>query len=125
MVRLVPINGGMPTAGNNYSLECNITRRDTLSPLTLLEAIWLDPEGNLISTGNDSNLVITGSSTTEAVIISLLTFRPLRTSHAGEYTCLGNMTIPDSRVTDLQMNETTSVIIASELKLNVCVEYLP
>ena len=112
-VYLVPVEDvGVPTAGDSYILECTISRVDTLSPSTLLEVVWLDPDNNTI-TSNTLDYTITGdTSTTSTILISRLTLTRLRTSHAGVYSCSANMTVPGV-VTDHQVARTTDVIVTS------------
>ena len=107
---------GTPTAGDVYSLVCDVSRADTLASSTILEVMWWDNNGALISSG--SGLSITGpTSTTDTTLTSTLTFTPLKTSQGGMYTCAVNMTIPegDSTVQDFQVTSTAQVSLRSEL----------
>ena len=103
---------GVVTAGDQYTLQCNISRMDTLAPSTLLEVMWLDPSNNTITSG--TTYTISGmSSTTATTLTSTLTFPRLTTSQGGLYSCAVNMTIPDI-VTDHQVISTTPVRVAGE-----------
>jgi hypothetical protein len=54
---------------------------------------WLDPRGNVISSGE--NFTISGVGPTNDVgLISRLVFNSLYTSQAGDYTCRTLQTIP-------------------------------
>ncbi len=105
--------GSMPTAGDIYMLECNISRVATLSSSTLLEVVWLDMNNDIITSGSP-DYTITGDTSTTSTLISTLTFTILRTSHGGTYSCSANMTIPNV-VTDHQVTMTANVTVASML----------
>ncbi len=81
-------------AGETSILFCNASRQITLSPSTTMEIFWLRGSNEIISTTSD--IIIAGyqTSTTNLVITSSLTFTRVRTSQAGTYTCVVNMTIP-------------------------------
>ena len=112
LVSVSPVEEGVVTAGDQYTLQCNISRVATLVPTTLLEVKWLDPNNNTITSG--TAYTISGmSSTTATTLTSTLTFPRLTTSQGGLYSCAVNMTIPDI-VTD-QVISTAPVRVASEL----------
>lgn len=112
MVRVFPVEEGVVTAGGQYTLQCDISRRDTLGNATLLEVVWLGPGNEAITSG--TNYTISDpSSTTATTLNSTLTFLRLTTSQGGLYSCAVNMTIPDI-VTDHQVIRPTPVRVASE-----------
>ena len=112
-VSVSPVEVGVPTAGDMYTLECNISRAVTLSNSTLLEVVWLDPNNRTIS--SNSNFTIMGdTSTTATFLTSRLTFSFLRTSQGGDYICSSNMTIPGGEATDNPVSSTISVRVMSK-----------
>ena len=89
---------GMPIAGQQYSLNCNITK--IRSGLTnSFTAQWIDSNGQpVIST--DGSIRETTTNTDRSTIHTI-TFSSLRTSHGGQYTCRGSAQSP------LLVNDTT------------------
>ena len=85
---------GISTAGfSGYTLICNTSREPDLPPTTTLAVQWLDPRGNVISSGE--NFTISGvGPATNINLISRLIFNSLYTSQAGDYTCRTLQTIP-------------------------------
>ena len=85
---------GEPIAGHSdYALICIIERDPELSSLSILALEWLDPSGNVITSG--INFTVSGSGpTNDTVIKSRLSFSNLYTSQAGVYVCRGLLTIP-------------------------------
>ncbi len=81
-------------AGETSFLFCNSSRQSTLSPSTTMEIFWLSSRNEILSTTSDVILAGDITSTTDLVITSSLTFTRVRTSQAGTYTCVVNMTIP-------------------------------
>ena len=78
---------------SSYTLICNTSRELDLSPTSTLAVEWLDPTGNVISSG--VNFTISGvGPTTNVGLISRLVFNSLYTSQAGNYTCRTLQTIP-------------------------------
>ena len=108
-------------AGDDITLICNVSRVSTLDPSTLLEVMWLDADGNII-TSDDMNLLVvsTITNTTDTNTQSTLTFPLLTTSQGGVYSCAVNMTIPDI-VMDHQVISTAPVRVASEWLAPSCV----
>jgi len=80
---------GTPIAGQQYSLNCNITKiRSGLSNSFTVTAQWMDSNGqSVIST--DGSIRETTTNTDQSTIHTI-TFSPLRTSHGGQYTCRGS-----------------------------------
>ena len=106
------LTGGIPTAGDNYTLECNITRSPHLDTSTELEVQWLDNSNNTITSG--SSFTLRGdSTTTEPTLTSTLTINPVKTSHAGVYQCVARLTIPGI-VQGHQVSASVQVRVKSE-----------
>jgi len=82
---------GVPIAGQQYSLNCNITkiRSGLISSST---AQWLDSNGRPV-TSTDSSIRETTTNTDQSTIHTI-TFSPLHTSHGGWYTCRGTAQSP-------------------------------
>ncbi len=81
-------------AGDTSIISCNASRKSTLLPSTTMNLFWLSSRNEFISTTSDMILAGDITSTTNLVITSSLTFTRVRTSQAGTYTCVVNMTIP-------------------------------
>ena len=96
------------------SLPCSVTRKNTLPSETYIETVWLDYNNNIIS--NNSILGITGLiNTTATTITSTLAVASVRTSQAGVYTCVVNMTIPGI-VEDHQVQKSSTINVISKHK---------
>ena len=122
MVQIFSESTVVPIVGSNHTVQCIARRRDTLSLSTLLEIIWLD-NNNLFITST-SNTVITGvASSTDTNITSTLKFSRLRTSQAGNYACVVNMTIPDV-VEDHQVMKTTDVYVRSKFLIGLLISWV-
>ena len=79
--QVVDITGeGIPTAGfSGYTLICNTSREPDLPPTSTLAVEWLDPMGNVITSG--TNFTISGAGpTTDVCLMSSLIFSSLYTS---------------------------------------------
>ncbi len=100
-------------AGETSFLYCNASRQSTLSPSTTLEIFWLSSRNEIISTTSDVILAGDTTSTTNLVITSSLTFTRVRTSQAGTYTCVVNMTIPGV-VVDHQVSRSVTLTVQCE-----------
>ncbi len=100
-------------AGETSILFCNASRQSTLSPSTTMEILWLRGSNEIISTTSD--IIIAGyqTNTTDLVITSSLTFTRVRTSQAGTYTCVVNMTIPGV-VVDHQVSRSVTLNVQCE-----------
>ncbi len=101
-------------AGETSILFCNASRQSTLSPSTTMEIFWLRDRDEIISTTSDMILAGDITSTTNLVITSSLTFTRVRTSQAGTYTCVVNMTIPGV-VVDHQVARSVTLTVQCEL----------
>ena len=85
---------GISTAGfSGYTLICNTSREPDLPPTSTLAVEWLDPRGNVISSGENFTISAAGP-TADVCLISRLTFNRFYTSQAGDYTCRTFQTIP-------------------------------
>ncbi len=100
-------------AGETSFLFCNASRQSTLSPSTTMEIFWLSSRNEIISTTSDVILAGDITSTTNLVITSSLTFTRVRTSQAGTYTCVVNMTIPGV-VVDHQVSRSVTLNVQCE-----------
>ena len=105
------------TADEMVTLQCYVTRKSTLSSHTLLETVWLDNYNNFLD--NTSNVVMSApiTSTTATQSTTTLTVSNMRTSQAGVYTCVVNMTIPGV-VEDHQVRKTSTVKVISKHDYN-------
>jgi len=89
---------GTPFAGQQYSLNCNITKiRSGLTNSSTAQ--WIDSNGQPV-TSTDGSIRETTTNTDQSTIHTI-TFSPLRTSHGGQYTCRGSAQSP------LLLNATT------------------
>ena len=102
-------------AGSEYTLVCQGTRGVDQADGTTLEVEWFNPDGVPI-TGETSGVMITGVTniTTNATLISYLSFPTLHTSQAGPYTCRVKHTIPDTSITDHSILSSSVVTVESK-----------
>ena len=102
---------GSSTAGfSGYTLTCITRRESSLPPTSTLAVQWLDPSGNVITSG--TNFTISGTGpTTNIVLTSRLMFNTLFTSQAGVYSCRTLQTIPE-----IVTNHSESVIFLVQVK---------
>ncbi len=92
---------------------CNANKQLTLSSDTLLKIFWLYHQNTLIS--HTSDITISGASnTTGSTILTFLSLSRVRTSQAGTYTCVVNMTIPGV-VVDHQVARSVTLTVLCEL----------
>ena len=85
---------GISAAGfSGYTLMCNTSREPDLPPISTLAVEWLDPRGNVISSGENFT-ISTAGPTNDVGLTSRLVFNSLYTSQAGVYTCRTLQTIP-------------------------------
>ena len=99
------------TAGGEASLLCNAVRQDTLSSSTLLEIFWLYERIEVIK--STSGRISGPNSSIATNITSRLTVPDVRTSQAGVYSCVVNMTIPGV-VEDHQVIESSDISVYSK-----------
>ena len=74
---------GAPVIGESFSIICNATIEDNLSPNINLTWIYNDSRSNgiIITSNSDGSLT--------------LNVNPVQESHEGLYTCVATVTIPD------------------------------
>ena len=102
----------MISAGDKISVSCYATRQTTLLPTTLLEITLLDYNNNPMT--SEEGFTFTGQqSTMNHNITSRLLVSSIRTSQAGVYTCVANMTIPGV-VEDHQVRESVNIYVTSK-----------
>ena len=93
-VDVSPLEDGVVTAGDQYTIQCRTSRVATLDPSTPLDVMWLDPDDNVMTSG--TNYTISGMSSTNATsLTSTLTFHQITTSQGGIYSCVVNISILD------------------------------
>ena len=103
----------MPVGGVAI-LFCNVIRANTSSSSTFLEIFWLDSNNDVIS--NASDLAVFGPTKShDTNTTSRLTVSNIRTSQAGVYSCVVNMTIPGV-VEDHQVRESSTVYVKGKVK---------
>ena len=87
----MPSSLTVPQAGNRYSLSCVAV--ENISGLTNHSHIqWTGPDGNAIENGNGVRVTeLVQTPTTRSQTIS---FDSLRTSHAGQYSCMVTLMSP-------------------------------
>ena len=101
--------------GTRHTLTCNITRDPVLSIATQLEVTWLNPDNQAIPS-RDYNYSITEHMDSNT-LSSMLEFNYMRTSQAGPYTCMVNMTGPQL-VTDYSISTTLNITVKCKLYIN-------
>ena len=76
------------TAGQNYTLNCTVSKIENLinSPV-----VFWSIEGTPVTNGSGISIATVYESLSTT---SVLTFDPLRTSHANVYVCEGSLTSP-------------------------------
>ena len=102
---------GSTVAGSEFILNCIIS--ETFSGLTdTPTAMWLDIAGGGVPVTSGNGITIATSST-GGVVVTVLTFNPLRTSHDGTYRCSGSITSPAD---DDLMDVTTDINLIVQSK---------
>ena len=79
---------GDPTAGNTYTLVCQVSVVEGLVVNPVVE--WLDSNGTAVS---GVNLSVGEPNIEGSVATRNLTFSPLHTSHGGNYTCRASISV--------------------------------
>ncbi len=92
-------------AGSRIVLNCGVTFNSNSSP----EVIWFGPDRNPITGGNSRISINREDITNDSFLLSQLTFFHIRTSEAGPYSCVANISVSD----------TISVIVGGELNVTV------
>ncbi len=96
---------GVPTAGQTYSLTCNVT--EIIDGLTGSPAVeWLSSPVAVMDLGAD----VSGTSASQRI-----TFNPLLTSHGREYTCRATLDSPAVEGGNITATDTQTVIVESKL----------
>ena len=101
-------HAGTSTAGSNFNLTCSIN--ETIMGLTGMPAIiWMKNNEELDPSTDESlsSRIIRSQSST----VSILSFLPLLTSHAGVYTCTGSLSSPlrGAEIIPVVQSETVNV----------------
>ena len=109
VVGVCSLEEGVVTAGDQYTLQCNISRLAPTPNNTVLEVMWFDNNNDLVSSGTAYS-VSDISNTNAAYLTSTLTFLRLTTSQGGLYSCVANVTI----VIGQQIISTFPVRVSSE-----------
>ena len=99
-------------AGDDIIMSCYATRQTTLLSMILLEVNWLD-KGNNIITPSDGFRVVYQNGSMNHNITSRLTVYNIRTSQAGVYSCVVNITIPGV-LEDHQVRESVNIYVTSK-----------
>ena len=103
-------------ADNNIIMSCYGTRQTTLLSSTLMEVTWLDNNNNKITLSDNFN--VTGQDRSmKHNITSRLTVSNMRTSQAGVYTCVVNMTIPGVVENNLVRKSVTIYVTSKQVGL--------
>ena len=97
-------SSGSATAGEVYSLTCDVSQSQNLRQSPIIE--WVGPDGNVIDNTTLRDVSLTSSS--PSTTMSLL-FNPLRTSHRGTYWCRATLT--DTAANIRLMNNLTVEIL--------------
>ncbi len=94
---------GSSVGGEHYTLACTVTTISGLVSNTSIESTWLDQDGKTLRTQSTQS---TSSSLS-------LEFQQLRTSHGGQYTCVGTVIIP--QLSERRNNSASSnIVVESE-----------
>ena len=88
-MEIAPIIGA--TDGEEYYLTCTVTVINGLT-VDAVSVTWLGPDGKIVNEDNITSAVVQATSSTS--LFSRLTFRPLRSTHGGDYTCKATVKIP-------------------------------
>ena len=87
-------SSGNSTAGEVYSLTCDVSLGQNLRQSPVIE--WVGPDGNVIdNTTTLGDVSYTSSSPSTTMTLS---FNPLRTSHRGMYWCRATLTDMDASI---------------------------
>ena len=103
-------SSGTSTAGEVYSLTCDVSLSQNLRQSPVIE--WVGPDGNVIdnTTLRDVSLNSSFPSTTMTLL-----FNPLRTSHRGMYWCRATLTDIDANL-NITNTSAHSLIVQSKLE---------
>ena len=106
---------GEPTAGNTYTLVCRVSLVEGLVVDPNPSVVWLDSSGRTVS---GVNITAGRTSIEGSVITRNLTFKFLRTSHGGKYTCQASISV--SRISIANLSNSTSTFITVKSMLICC-----
>ena len=101
-------SGDIFTAGEVYSLTCEVSLNQTLRQSPVIE--WVGPDGNVIDDTTRIDVSLTSSSPSTTMT---LLFYPLQTSHRGMYWCRATLTDITANVR-LMSNSSVVVIVNSK-----------
>ena len=102
---------GNPTAGESYLLTC--TAVEVIAGLRNMPSLqWLDSNGSPVQ---GTGITVGELQITDTAAILTLTFDPLRTSHAGVYTCWGMLESP-AVVGNIIESTMETVLVASKYR---------
>ena len=99
---------GNSTAGEVYSLTCDVSLSQSLRQSPVIE--WVGPDGNVIDNATLTDVSLTSSSPSTTMT---LLFNPLRTSHGGTYSCRAILT-DTTASTRIVNNSSVTVTINSK-----------
>ena len=96
-------SSGSSTAGEVYSLTCDVSLRQYLRQNPVIE--WVGPDGNAIdnTTLRDVSLTSSSPSTTMTLL-----FNPLLTSHSGTYWCRATLA---NTADNIRLMNNSSVVV--------------
>ena len=97
-------SSGNSTAGEVYSLTCDVSLSQNLRQSPVIE--WVGPDGNAIYNTKLRDVSLTSSSPSTTMT---LLFNPLRTSHRGVYWC--RATLSDTAANIRLMNNASVMLI--------------
>ena len=98
-------SSGNSTAGEVYSLTCDVSLSQNLRQSPVIE--WVGPDGNIKDNTTLTDVSLTSSSPSTTMT---LLFNPLRTSLRGMYWCRATLTDMDANIR-LMNNASVMVIV--------------
>ena len=87
------LSSGSSTAGEMYSLTCDVSLSQNLRQSPVIE--WVGPDRNVIDITTLRDVTLTSSSPSTTMTLS---FNPLRSSHRGMYWCRATLTDMDANI---------------------------
>ena len=103
---------GEPTTGNTYTLVCRVSLVEGLVVDPNPSVVWLDSSGRTVS---GVNITAGRTSIEGSVITRNLTFKFLRTSHGGKYTCQASISVSSISIANLSNSTSTRITVKSRL----------
>ena len=103
MIELWPL--GNSTAGEVYSLTCDVSLSQNLRQSPVIE--WVGPDENRIDNTTLRDVSLTSSSPSTTMTLS---FNPLRTSHRGMYWCRATLSDTAAKI-ELVNNASILVVV--------------